>query len=82
MKAIIVKPNYQRGMYIFQREDGEYGYLEVLDTVELETEDIVTGDFTVLGGTTIIKSSTSEELDIYIQDYCSLQLAYDMVFNN
>ena len=35
MKAIIIKANYPRSLYIFEREDGEYGFFELLDFYDL-----------------------------------------------
>ena len=40
MKAIVRKVNYRRGMVVFEKEDGDYGYFEILDSVDLEEEDI------------------------------------------
>ena len=47
MKAIVRKVNYRRGMVVFEKEDGDYGYFEILDSVDLEEEDILRGDFAV-----------------------------------
>ena len=79
MKATIIKVNYTRERAVFELEDGEYGWFEILDTTELEEDDAVTGDFSCLGETTIIKES-GETVDIFIEDFCSLPLAMERVF--
>ena len=79
MKARIIKVNYQLERAVFKRDDGEYGWLEVLDSTELEEGEIVKGDFSGLGGTTICKED-GETVDIFIEDFCSLSVALDMSF--
>ena len=79
MKSRIIKVNYQRARAVFEREDGEYGWFEILDTTEGEADEIVTGNFSDLGGTTIRKQ-TGETVDIFIEDFCSLKLALEMAF--
>ena len=79
MKSTIVKVNYQRARAVFEREDGEYGWFEILDTTEVEPDEIVYGNFSDLGGTTIKKQS-GETVDIFIEDFCSLKLALEHVF--
>lgn len=79
MKAEIVKVNYNRGFAIFLLEDGEYGWFEILDSEEVNPEDVVYGNFTELDSTTI-KKETGETVDIIIQDFCSIQVAMKMVF--
>ena len=79
MKSMIYKVNYKLGRAIFIREDGEYGWFEILDTIDLESEEIVYGNFLDLGRTTIRKQS-GETVDIFIEDFCSPQLATECVF--
>ena len=79
MKSVIVKVNYQRARAVFLREDGEYGWFEILDTTEVEPDEVVSGNFDDLGGTTIRKQ-TGETVDIFIEDFCSLKIALEMVF--
>ena len=80
MRAVIVGANHTRGLYIFKNSDGEYGYFELLSGVDLELEDVLIGDFTALAGETVRAADTGEEIDIYIEDYCSLQMAKKQVF--
>ena len=74
-----MKVNYRLGRAIFEREDGEYGWFEILDTTDLQPEEVVFGNFINLGGTTIKKQS-GETVDIFIQDFCSPKIALEMVF--
>ena len=80
MKAEIIKVNYQRGLAVFLRDDGEYGWFEILDTTDLELGELVFGNFLDLAGTTIRKE-TGETVDVFIEDFCSLELAMEMVFS-
>ncbi len=79
MVATIIKCNYKRGLYAFQREDEEYGYFELIDTNELEPGDVLLGDFESLGSTTVIEEDTGEEADIFIEDFCTLTMAIKMI---
>ena len=78
-QARIIKVNYQLERAAFERDDGEYGWLEVLDSTELEEGAVVKGDFSGLGGTTIRKGD-GETVDVFIEDFCSLSVALDMSF--
>lgn len=75
MKARIVDLDYRRGMYVFEREDGEYGYFELIGAPDLEIDDVLKGNFSDLGGTTVIRMGTGEHVEICIEDYCSLEIA-------
>ena len=79
MKASIIDVNYSRELYIFEREDGEYGYFELLGSPDLEVDDILIGNFQNLGGETVIRLGSNEYIDIYIEDFCSYALARDMI---
>lgn len=80
MKATIVRANTQRGMFVFECEDEQTGYFEILGGYDLEPGDVVVGEFTGLGGETLVDAHTGEELDVFIQDYCSYEMACKMVF--
>ena len=69
MEAIVRKVNYKRGLVVFEKEDGDFGYFEILDSVDLEEEDILRGVFDSLGSTTIVKISTGEKIDIFVEDF-------------
>ena len=45
------------------------GYFEILDSVDLEEDDVLRGDFESLGSLTIIKVNTGEEINIFVEDY-------------
>jgi len=79
VKARIVDLDYCRGMYAFEREDGEYGYFELLGAPDLEIDDVLKGNFTDLGGTTVTRMETMERVDICIEDFCSLEIAKEQI---
>lgn len=79
MKATIIDVNYQRGLYIFRRDDDEIGYFELLGAPDLEIEDVLVGHFENLGGETVRILETNEKVDIFIEDFCSYQLAKEMI---
>ncbi len=79
MKATIIKVNYYRARAVFERQDGEYGWFEILDTAEVEDDEVVIGNFDDLGEITI-KKENGETVDIFIEDFCSLQIALEHVF--
>ena len=80
MKATILQANPQRGMFIFECEDNQTGYFEILGGYDLEAGDIVSGEFMGLGGETLVNVQTGERMDVFIQDYCSYEMACKMVF--
>ncbi|MBP3684695.1 MAG: hypothetical protein J6J12_07010 [Oscillospiraceae bacterium] len=80
MQATIIKTNYGRDMYIFERSDGEYGYFELLRGQDLEIDDVLEGNFTNCGNVTVRNTCTSETIEIAIEDICSFDLACERVF--
>lgn len=81
MKVIIKKVNDKRGWAVFEKEDGDFGWFEILDTVDLEEDDLLQGEFDVLGGVTVLKIATRENVDIFIEDYgMTYKKALEMVF--
>ena len=79
MKAIIIKANYPRSLYIFEREDGEYGFFELLDFYDLEPEEKLIGDFSEPGEKMVVHEATSKKFKIFIEDFCSLKQAEEMI---
>lgn len=79
MKATIVDLDYRRGLYAFERDDGEYGYFELIGAPDLEIDDVLIGNFSSLGGETVKLSGTNERVDICIEDFCSLEIAKEMI---
>ncbi|HYF81410.1 MAG TPA: hypothetical protein VEB00_00065 [Clostridia bacterium] len=81
MKAIVRKVNYKRGLIVFESESYDCGWLEILDTVDLEEDDELVGNFNELGGTTIIKKSTGEKIEVFIEDYgMSYKKAVEIIY--
>lgn len=80
MQATIVKTNYGRDMYIFERSDGQHGYFELMGGQDLEVEDTLIGNFSDLGGETVRNVRTGEMVEIFIEDYCSYNHACERVF--
>ena len=79
MKGIIVKVNYRRSLAIFEDEQGDYGYFEMLGNDDIEEDDIIIGNLHDLGGETITKLSTGEKYDVFIEDFgMSLKIAMEM----
>lgn len=81
MKVIVKKVNYKRGLVVFESESYDCGWFEILDTVDLEEDDELVGDFNELGGTTIIKKSTGEKIEVFIEDYgMSYKKAVEIIY--
>jgi hypothetical protein len=80
MKVVVRKINYKRGLVVFESEDYDCGWFEILDTVDLEEDDELVGDFNELGATTIIKKNTGEKIEVFIEDYgMSYKKAIEMI---
>ena len=69
MTGIITKVNYRRSLAIFEDENGDYGYFEMLGRDDLEVDDKIMGNLHILGETTIIKRRTNERYKVIIEDY-------------
>lgn len=80
MKAVVQKVNYKRGFVAYDIEGYDYGWLEILDKVDLETGDEIEGPFTDLGEAMIYKKSTGEPIDVFIEDYgMSMKKGFEMI---
>lgn len=80
MGAVVQKVNYKKGLAAYEIEGYDYGWLEILDTVELEVGDKIEGAFTALGETKIYKKSTGESIHVFIEDYgMSSRKAFEMI---
>ena len=76
MRGIIIEVNYKRGLVIFEDETGDYGCFEMLGKDDLEKDDVIIGDLHSLGRKIIIKDSTKEKYDVFIEDWgMSLNIA-------
>lgn len=81
MVGRVVKVNYKRGLVLFKDDGGNYGYFEVLGSEDFETDDIIIGDLRSLGGEVILKQSTEENVDVFIEDYdMSYEIGMKKVF--
>jgi len=69
MKAVVSKVNFKRGWVAYEMDEYDYGWLEILDTIELEEGDIIEGQLTDLGQAYITKVGTNEKIDVFIEDY-------------
>ena len=69
MRAKVEKINYKRGEVAYETEGYDYGWLEILGTVDLEIGDELEGAFTDFGETIICKKSTGESVRVFIEDY-------------
>ena len=81
MRARIIEIDYQKGYCIFERDDGEYGWFEVLGDCLFEIDDYITGDLNSLGGISVFIDGSNNVIDIYVQDFCSLELAQECIRN-
>lgn len=80
MKAIVQKVNYKRCFVAYEIEGYDYGWLEILDSVEVEPEEEIEGPFTELGEANIYIKSTDEAIKVFIEDYgMSRQKAIEMI---
>lgn len=79
MKARIIDMNYGRDLYIFEREDGETGYFELLGGPDLEGEDWLKGNFEDLGRKTATAVDSGQKYNISIEDFCSLDIAREKI---
>ncbi len=83
MQGRIVEVNYQRGLAIFEDAIGDYGYFEILGSDSLEKDDTIVGNLNNLGGEVIVKASTGEAIDVFIEDCgMSLTVAMSQVFGD
>ena len=79
MKAKIIDMNYGRDLYIFEREDGETGYFELLGGPDLEGEDLLKGNFEAIGRKVVYAVQGGKKYDIAIEDFCSLDIAKERI---
>mgnify|MGYP004587201695 CR=1 FL=1 len=78
MKAIVQKVKYKRGFVAYEIEGYDYGWLEILDSVEVEPEEEIEGSFTELGEANIY--SIGEAIKVFIENYgMSRQKAIEMI---
>ncbi len=76
MDAIIVGTNLAKGRAVARTVEGEYVLIELLSD-EPELHDEIKGEFNKypLGDLTIKNVTSGEKMEVYIQNYCSEELA-------
>lgn len=83
MRGKIIDVNYQKGLAVFEDTIGDYGYFDILGSDNLERDDVIIGNLNNLGGEVIIKDSTGERINVFIEDFgMSMQVALSQVFGN
>lgn len=76
MDAVIVDTNLAKGRAVARTADGEYVLIELFSD-EPEKHDEIKGKFDEhpLGDLIIRNMTSGEKMDVYIQNYCSEELA-------
>jgi hypothetical protein len=76
MNAIVIRINFQKGMYAAEIDgSGEFVIFELLDSSEPELGDTLRcDDFWNLGGGDIYNISQQCRLDVVIEDVCGAEL--------
>ncbi len=67
-KGRIAILNHNRGMYAVELSDGSYSVFELLDTNEIESEDLISGPLDDEGSCRLYNISESEEFEAMIQN--------------
>ena len=67
-KGIVTILNHRRGMYAVELADGSYSVFELLDTNEINLEDIISGALDEEGSCTLKNLSENEEFDAMVQN--------------
>lgn len=68
MEGRIVFINHQRGMYCAELSDGSYTVFELLDSNEINEEDIITGPLDELGECTLQNQTTEERFEAFVEN--------------
>lgn len=67
-KGIVAILNDNRGMYAVELQDGSYSVFELLDTNEISTGDIISGDLDKEGSCMLNNLTENEEFDAMVQN--------------
>jgi len=67
-KGTVVILNHHRGMYAVELSDGSYSVFELLDTNEINLEDIISGPLYNEGSCTLKNLSENEEFEAMVQN--------------
>lgn len=68
MEGSVVFINHQRGMYCVELSDGSYTAFELLDSNEINEEDIITGPLDKLGGGTLQNRTKKESFEAFVEN--------------
>ncbi len=68
MQGKIVSINQHRGLYCIECTDGTYSIFELLDTNDINEEDVIQGELSELGNSTLYNLSTQESFEAFIED--------------
>ncbi len=60
--------NHNRGMYAVELSDGSHSVFELLDTNEINSEDIISGDLDEEGNCTLKNLTENEEFEAMVQN--------------
>ncbi|HEY2580226.1 MAG TPA: hypothetical protein VGI43_00380 [Mucilaginibacter sp.] len=67
-KGTVAILNHRRGMYAVELADGSYSVFELLDTNEINLEDIISGPLDEEGSCTLKNLNEDEEFDAIVQN--------------
>lgn len=67
-EGIITILNHNRGMYAVELTDGSYSVFELLDTNELEAEDLIRGALDEEGSCVLFNITSNEQFDVIVQN--------------
>lgn len=67
-KGTVAILNDNRGMYAVELQDGSYSVFESLDTNEISTGDIISGDLDKEGSCMLNNLTENEEFDAMVQN--------------
>ena len=81
MIAVVRRVNKRKNYVVFEAEQGDFGWFDILDTNEVAEEDALIGNFHALGEQNIIHRKTGKKIKVYIEDYgMSYQSAESRIF--
>lgn len=81
MQGSVVHLNHNRGMYSVELSDGSYSVFELLDSNEINAEDIISGTLDELGSCTLQNLTENENFEAMIQNVgLNSQIAQNRTF--
>lgn len=67
-KGTVVILNHHRGMYAVELSDRNYSVFELVDTTEINLEDIISGPLDEEGSCTLVNLNEDEEFEAIVQN--------------